>query len=147
MFDMNNDGVRDRSAWLTADDGLLFYDRNQNGVVDGQIELFGDMTRGIGAYQDLSQYDSNNDGLITNGDWIWNKLQVWRDANVNGISEERELNTLDFWDITEIDLGYTVVDEQMAGNDIKARGTFTRMVDGLKAIKSTITEVWFKFFS
>lgn len=147
MFDMNNDGVRDRSAWLTADDGLLFYDRNQNGVVDGQIELFGDMERGIGAYQDLSQYDSNNDGLITNGDWIWNKLQVWQDANVNGISEARELNTLDYWDITEIDLGYTVVDEQMAGNDIKARGTFTRMVDGLKAIKSTITEVWFKFFS
>lgn len=39
FFDVDSDGIRERTAWVSADDGLLVLDRN--GTVDDASELFG----------------------------------------------------------------------------------------------------------
>ena len=40
-FDMDNDGFAERTAWATGGDGLLALDKNGNGKIDNQGELFG----------------------------------------------------------------------------------------------------------
>ncbi|MCC6597672.1 MAG: hypothetical protein IT559_02655 [Alphaproteobacteria bacterium] len=40
-FDLDNDGFEQRTAWVTGGDGLLALDRNGNGIIDNQSELFG----------------------------------------------------------------------------------------------------------
>ena len=41
FFDMEGDGRRERTGWISRDDGFLALDANRNGRVDGIDELFG----------------------------------------------------------------------------------------------------------
>lgn len=41
FFDIDSDGIRERTSWVSADDGLLVLDRNGNGQIDDAQELFG----------------------------------------------------------------------------------------------------------
>lgn len=41
FFDIDSDGIRERTSWVSADDGLLVLDRNGNGLIDSGQELFG----------------------------------------------------------------------------------------------------------
>jgi hypothetical protein len=41
FFDVDKDGLRERTGWVGADDGLLALDRNNNGRIDSMTELFG----------------------------------------------------------------------------------------------------------
>ena len=43
-FDHAGDGFAEQTGWVGADDGLLVYDRNGNGVIDSGAELFGNNT-------------------------------------------------------------------------------------------------------
>lgn len=38
QFDTNGDGIKTGTAWVQADDGLLVWDRNGNGVIDSGRE-------------------------------------------------------------------------------------------------------------
>jgi len=44
-FDYDHDGFAERTGWALADDGMLAYDANNNGAVDGIGELFGSSTQ------------------------------------------------------------------------------------------------------
>ncbi len=52
----------------------------------------------------MSQYDSNNDGVIDEKDEVYSKLLVWQDKNSNGISEADELKSLKDIGITSVSL-------------------------------------------
>ncbi len=66
-FDHDSNGFAEKTCWVSPDDGLLVYDRNNNGFIDNGTELFGDYTPGNttgGGFEALTQFDTNNDGVI-----------------------------------------------------------------------------------
>ncbi|MFZ2969308.1 MAG: hypothetical protein WA080_09680 [Sulfuricurvum sp.] len=44
VLDLDGDGIKTGTGWVTGDDGLLVLDRNGNGIIDNGSELFGDGT-------------------------------------------------------------------------------------------------------
>jgi Ca2+-binding RTX toxin-like protein len=145
-FDHDGNGFAQLTGWVGANDGLLVWDRDGNGVIDNGGELFGDntvLTNGLTAvngFAALAEHDSNGDGIIDANDAIWAELRVWRDVSQDGVTREGELVTLDELGITSINLAYTTstyVDEH--GNAHKQVGSFT-WADGTEGIA---TDVWF----
>jgi hypothetical protein len=80
-FDMDNDGYAERTAWVAAGDGLLAIDKNGNGKIDGQGELFGNGVGFADGFASLKQYDSNADNKITAADAA-NDNCGWRKSRV-----------------------------------------------------------------
>jgi hypothetical protein len=55
-FDIDNDGFAENVQWLSPTDGWLALDRNGNGKIDNQTELFGD-NGGTSAYANDNYID------------------------------------------------------------------------------------------
>ena len=101
VFDHDGDGLKHGTGWANADDGLLVYDKNGNGIIDDGSELFGDNHRAnegtvsekgfvdgfhaLRHYDSLSYQASFNDNVIDQNDAIFADLQIWRDINQDGI--------------------------------------------------------------
>ncbi|MGE3612535.1 MAG: hypothetical protein AB7G20_03490 [Sulfurimonas sp.] len=109
-FDMDGDGFKERTAWVENGDGLLVLDKNDNGTIDNGGELFGNFTAladGNSAddgFSALLQYDENKDGKIDKNDAIYNQLNVWVDANQDGITDAGELKTLSQTGVASVNL-------------------------------------------
>jgi T1SS-143 domain-containing protein len=127
VFDINADGKADQIAW-TSDDGILAYDVDGNGVIDNGSEIFtpdfngGKFASGVAA---LASLDTNGDGKIDAGDDAFSKLQVWIDANNNGISDAGELSSLSDHRVTSISLTADQSGGEEDGQTIFAEGEFT----------------------
>lgn len=110
LFDHDADGIKTGTQWIKADDGILVYDLNANGVIDSGRELFGDQTllpngeTAANGFAAIAPLDSNADGLITSADVAYAQLRIWRDLNQDGVSQESELQSLDSLDINAINL-------------------------------------------
>jgi hypothetical protein len=146
MFDADGDTVKNASAWIGADDGLLVRDLDSNGVIDSGRELFGDNTllangqtaaHGFAALADLdtgSVIDGANgvmvgtrDGVIDARDAGFNELRVWCDLDQDGVSQANELATLTDADIAAIGLSNTTTSKNYGGDATQTRsGSFTR---------------------
>ena len=111
QFDFNGNGIQTATQWVKADDGLLVWDRNNNGVIDDGSELFGQdtphrfliepVTDGFTA---LRTVESHPDGEINAKDHEWKNLKVWRDLNQDGKTQKGELFSLNELGITGLDL-------------------------------------------
>jgi hypothetical protein len=81
-FDMDGDGYAEKTGWAGAQEGVLVYDKNADGILNDGQELFGDFTRlnggqlATGGFQALSAYDANHDGTIDALDPVWSSLRV-----------------------------------------------------------------------
>jgi hypothetical protein len=101
-------------GWTAPASNMAFlaFDRNENGVIDGGGELFGNGTllrngqHAATGFDALAQYDENGDGEIDAADPIWQYLQLWIDRNHNGISEADELRPIATSSITAIELSH-----------------------------------------
>lgn len=123
-WDIDNDGLGEQSAWVGADDGLLAYDRNDNGRIDDQSELFG--SKNIDGFTLLApEFDSNRDGMLDALDTGFSDLVVWRDANSNGFTEDGELHSLTSLNIASIDLGATYENYEINGSRIWYESSYT----------------------
>ena len=91
--------------------------------IDDINELFGNAE--VKAAEELAQYDSNVDGVISQEDSQFNELLVWQDKNSDGISQQDELKTLSEHQISEISLNYTSVSNQGTGSVLSEIGQFT----------------------
>ena len=116
MFDLNDDGVKERLSWTAAGSsvGFLAMDRNGNGSIDSGNELFGNFTRkrdgtrarsGFEALADLED-PAHRDGEITPLDSAYSGLLLWLDDNHDGLSSASELTPLANAGIAGIDTSY-----------------------------------------
>lgn len=107
-FDYDNDGFREKTAWVGKDDGLLMFDIGNDGkVTDAKEIAFAYMTENeddtdLEALREL--FDSNGDDVLNAEDDDWSQFRIWKDSNQNGTVDDGELMTLDEVGITEIGL-------------------------------------------
>jgi hypothetical protein len=131
QFDLLNTGTAQQVGWVDKHDGLLVMDLNQDGVINTGAELFGSstvLTQG-GLAEDgwaaLAQYDLDTDGLIDARDAVFKDLQVWVDANSNGVSEAGELRSLADVGVLSIDLKHVNAQTTQNGNVLQGFSSFT----------------------
>ncbi|TIP25753.1 MAG: hypothetical protein E5X67_23465, partial [Mesorhizobium sp.] len=115
-FDLDGDGFAERTGWVGPDDGLLVLDENGNGRIDDIAELFGSATSQ--GFQELSRLDGNHDNVIDANDAAFLSLQVWRDANGDGVSAADELHTLNELGIRSLSLEASVSGASLSGNRV-----------------------------
>ena len=150
-FDIDNNGFKEATGWISKDDAFLAYDRNGNGKIDNGNELFGDKTVSVGAYgytgetakngfEALKEFDFNNDNIIDEKDKDFDKLLLWQDLNTNGLTEEGELKSLKEHNVKSIDLRYKETQIDNNGNLIKQTSTVTFNDN----TTTTADDVWFK---
>lgn len=86
-------------------------------------------------------FDSNNDGFISNDDFYWEYLKLWRDENSDGKTQPEELLGLSEIGISSINLNYSFsdyVDENSNEHKLISEVTW---IDGKK---TDVVDVWFK---
>ena len=103
-FDIKGDGDDKKHIKLSANQGFLSLDLNEDGIINNGTELFG-TTTGDG-FLDLSTYDKDLNGWIDEADEIYNKLKIWT-IDEDGQSH---LLTLKEADVGAIYLGKTKTD-------------------------------------
>ncbi|MGE0409905.1 MAG: hypothetical protein AB7P23_11675, partial [Amphiplicatus sp.] len=123
LFDIDDDSFAENVGWFDADDGLLFRDLNSNDAVDGIAELFGDSS--TDAFTDLASFDLNADDVIDAQDAVFADLQIWKDADSDGVTDAGEIFTLAALGITSISLATTAVNQPVNGNVIHSTSKVT----------------------
>ncbi len=96
-FDIDNDGYKERTAWVGADDGMLVIDLNgDNQITQSKEMAFGEWTTEQDTdLQALAKvFDSNGDGTFDSRDARFNEFRIWKDANSNGVADAGEMMTL-----------------------------------------------------
>ncbi len=140
LFDIDGDGINEQTGWVAADDGLLVLDKNGDGIINDNSELFGNTVDERDGFSNLANYDSNGDGVIDANDDIYSDLLVWQDLNSDGISDANEMLTLEQIGIVSISLNAAQPDDlYIEGNWISHISTFTT-ADGET---HEIVDAWF----
>jgi len=93
VFDLDGDGIQTATGWVLADDAFLVWDKNANGLIDNDRELFGDAM------------------LKSSGQLAADGFDALRDLNQDGISQSGELLTLN----SAINLGSFVKTDGISG--------------------------------
>lgn len=139
-FDLDNNSFAEKTGWVSADDGMLVFDRNENNIIDSGAELFGDQTilssgkKANGGFEALRELDTNKDGKISSEDADFGKLKVWRDLNQDGLSTSEELFTLEEQGIKSINLANDLKNQELEnGNRLVRQGSYEK-TDGSQAV-------------
>ncbi|MFN0168529.1 MAG: VCBS repeat-containing protein [Bryobacteraceae bacterium] len=77
-FDLNGDGQSEAVPLVAPGSGILFADRNGDGVATDGTELFG--PRSGSGFDELARQDSDENGWIDEGDPVFGELRVWFQA-------------------------------------------------------------------
>lgn len=128
LFDVDADGYREQTGWVSADDGILVMDVNGNGEIDDMTEVISEYFApgAANSLEALRTLESNGDGIFSVADAQFGAVRVWRDANLNGRADAGELVTLQSLGIASISLAALPgVNNPIAGNDVLARTTYT----------------------
>jgi hypothetical protein len=150
-FDHDGNGFAEQTAWVSADNGILVWDRNGDGEINNGKELFGGYTflkdgnLAKTSYQALAELDANGDGQIDEKDSAYSQLRVWQNGGERGYLgssvSEGGIRTLSELGITAIQTSYTpskFIDSN--GNQHRQVGTYKR-TDGSIGVTA---DIWFK---
>ena len=152
FYDINGDGYKYNLGWASADDGLLVYDKDDDGdiIMAEEISFTGYVYGRMDEETALATYDANNDGILTdlealayfdgNNDGVLNdqdeefaKLKVWQDLDQDGEVDDGELRTLPEANILEVNLSYNADDdgesEVVDGNTIYGVSSYQYLDD------------------
>lgn len=75
-FDLNGDGLLEKTSFVQGNDYALALDLNQNGLIDSGNELFGDQNGSSDGIEELKKYDLNKDGIIDSDDEVFDNLRL-----------------------------------------------------------------------
>jgi hypothetical protein len=139
-FDINGDGRLEKTGFVAGDDGLLVMDRNGNGKIDNGKELFGDQNGAKDGFQELSRFDSDDNGVINKNDKAWKSMLIWQDINENGESEANELNHVSEHGITSLSLSDLQINEKNEGNRITSWAPYTH-----ESGQGSMADAWFRY--
>ncbi|MGE3612539.1 MAG: hypothetical protein AB7G20_03510, partial [Sulfurimonas sp.] len=135
-FDLTGDGIKEKVGWIQANDGLVAYDKNENGKIDGIDEVFGNQT--TSGFDELRETaDSNYDGVIDRRDELYSRLKVWQDKNADGISQADELVSLSDAGVKSIDLNVVGTNIEVNGNLLTEASRYTTS-DGSRELAADI---------
>jgi hypothetical protein len=130
-FDMNGDGVADKTGWIESGDAFLALDRNDNGTIDNidEISFVKDKEGAKTDLEGLAAFDSNSDGVLNGDDARFVEFRAWVDSNGNGTTDAGELLSLAEAGISSISLTGTSTGETptTGKNIIYNTGSFTRI--------------------
>ena len=144
FFDHGGDGFAELSRWVGADDGMLAWDRNGNGVIDNGTELFGNHTvlangeKAAHGFAALEELDSNNDGVVDSSDAEWANLRIlrWSDGTPDDGDDTKNvlaLSSLSAVGVVSLNTTNSVSgDSDVYGNAHHREGSF-RKTDGTTA--------------
>ena len=137
FFDLDNSGFAEKTSWVGAKEGLLAYDKNGDGIINGGNELFGDRTLmkdgktlASSGFAALAEYDDNKDGKIDSNDAIYTLLRIWQDSDGDGITSVGELKQLVELGIVSIGLSYSNTGVTDSANNIQVRTGLFTLADG-----------------
>jgi Ca2+-binding RTX toxin-like protein len=156
LFDHTGIGVRNGTGWLSGDDAWLVRDLDGDGLITRGAELFGIDTRlpngtlAADGFAALASLDANGDGRVSDADAYFGDLQLWRDANLNGISEPFELRSLAEEGIASISLVSQASGQALpGGNILLKRGSYTRADGSVGAVGALnlVREMYYRDFS
>lgn len=128
-FDVDGDGDKDSTGWISGGQGFLALDRNSNGLIDSgaEISFMGDLPGARTDLEGLSAFDSNGDGVFNANDARFGEFLIWQDRDEDGVSDAGELVSLLSAGITGVGLTITPVLPLDEGNQsILGLSTFTR---------------------
>lgn len=142
VFDLNADGIKRPVGWVGADNGILVFDTNRNGVIDSAAEWFGEAfvvpgstgPAGKNGFEALAKLTKSGSTVFSRetalinpltGTSYFDALNVWVDADQNGVSTAGELKTLAALNIKSIDLTSVHDGRQIAGGLIDSTAGFT----------------------
>jgi len=153
LFDIlgqNSSPVADtkkRISWFRNPNYMFLVLPDQNGLVNGINQMFGNNTLGPdgefapNGFYTLGKYDANGDGVINSSDPIFASLRLWSDDNYDGVVQPGELHTLEEMGIIQIDLNYNAQfsEQDQFGNMTR----FSSIVHYLSGQVRDIFDVWF----
>ena len=121
------------TEWFGPAEGIVVLDRNGDGRIQGE-DLFGDQQvtgRNVNnGFEDLALLDSNNDGVFDHRDERFHEVQIWQDANSDGVAQEGELSSLFQNSISSLDLNATAGAAAGENSDVITEGSEFRALDG-----------------
>lgn len=107
LFDVDNDGVKEQTAWVGPNDGILVFDLFNDKQITNANE-FSFANWHPDAKSDLEGlqlvFDSNKDNILDAQDIAWKQMGIWQDKNQNGVTDEGEYSSLDDLGIISISL-------------------------------------------
>jgi len=105
LIDANGTGARAFTAWAGREDGVMIWDKYQDGQLhDSSQYSFGSLTGADAAMQGLKIFDTNADGKLDNHDALWNELGVWQ-INADGVGSMKTLTQLGIQSISLVSDG------------------------------------------
>ena len=129
MLDMDGDGIANKSSWVAAGNGVLFFDANDNNQFDDATELFSDsrlLSNGKVAengFEAAKHYDSDGNLVIDQNDADFHKFKV---LVVDENGEEHVLSLSDLG-IVSLNLNYENTSQYLGdGNSITQIATYTK---------------------
>ena len=131
LFDVDDDGELEKTAWAGRDDALLVYDYDDDGDITktDEISFTGYLEGAKTDLEGLFAFDSNDDEVLNEKDIEWSKFKSWQDADQDGDVDEGELFSLSDLGIIEIELNSD--QEYYETEDVKVFGeTSFVMEDG-----------------
>ena len=109
-LDINLDGQLDRSGWVGAEDGLLFYNKFGDGSLRETSQYQFAQSKDQTDLQGLAQvFDTNQDGWLSAEDAHFNEFSAWSDKNQDGKVDAGELRSLQDLGVESIHLVHEAV--------------------------------------
>jgi hypothetical protein len=104
-MDVNGDGHLDNTAWAAPQDGVLVWDKYQDGLVHDNSQYAFTQYGGDTDLKGLAAaFDTNHDGVFNAQDAKFAAFKVWQDANQDGVSQAGEVRSLADWGVTSLNL-------------------------------------------